>query len=285
MGRRRQGDPLPEETATPNAMERRRWNDPYWSTTWIAREPMTTTVTPELLARLALTDGERVLDVGSGAGSTTIAAARAVAPNGSVIGADISAPLVGVATEAAARDGVDNVRFAVADVQTDPITGGPFDVAMSQFGVMFFEDPVVAFANVRSAVVPGGRLGFACWQPVERNPWFLASALASLLPPAPAPEPGRHPTGPFAFGDPAEVTSILTAAGWSSVEVEPVNAEADVERSAIVSDDQAAFLGVPESRLDEAREVTERMLDGFRVVGGRYRVPLAFFVVTAAAPT
>jgi SAM-dependent methyltransferase len=271
------------DATKPNAMERRRWNDAYWTATWPAREALTGSVTAGLLERLGLRDGERVLDVGSGAGTTTIAVARAVAPSGSVVGADLSAPLVDLATHAATRERVDNVRFVVVDVQTDPLPGGPFTVAMSQFGVMFFEEPVTALANVRAHVDGDGRLAFACWQPAAKNPWYLGHALAGLLPAPAPPAPCAHATGPFAFGDPTDVEGLLAAAGWGSIEVEGVETSTVVAREVIAEDGQAAFLGVPASRLGEASAAIDRHLAGFDVVDGRFRVPIAYFYVTASA--
>jgi len=270
------------ETSTPNAFERWRWNDAYWTSTWPTREALTGSATMSLLERLALRDGERVLDVGSGAGTTTIEAARSVAPSGEVVGADISAPLVALAQRSALRAGAENVRFVLADVQTERVDGGPFDVVMSQFGVMFFEDPVAAFASLRAQVADGGRLGFACWQAAEKNPWFLGHALAGLVPGRET-APGAHVTGPFALSDPDEVAALLGATGWGPASIEAVEATATVPREAIADEGQPAFLGVPTDRLGEARDAVERLLEGFEVVDGNYRVPIAYFVVSAAA--
>lgn len=270
------------ESGTTNAFERWRWNDEYWTSTWPAREALTGSASASLLARLALRDGERVLDVGSGAGTTTIEAARSVAPSGEVVGADISAPLVAFAERSAARVGASNVHFVLADVQTERVDGGPFDVVMSQFGVMFFEDPVAAFASLRAQVAEGGRLGFACWQAAAQNPWFLGHALAGLVPNR-EPAPGTHATGPFALSDRTEVAALLGAAGWGTVSIEGVEATAAVPRAAIADEGQPAFLGVPADRLGEARDAVERLLGGFDVVDGGYRVPIAYLVVTASA--
>ena len=166
---------------------------------------------------LAPTAGERVLDVGCGGGKATIAAARVVGPAGRVIGADISVPLTELAAQRAAEAGVDNVSFQAADVQQETVEGGPFDAAMSQFGVMFFDEPATAFANIRAQLAPGGRIAFSCWQPIERNPWFFGAALAGLAPPPPPPEPGKSPTGPFALGDAERTQGILESAGFANV--------------------------------------------------------------------
>src|SRR5579875_1572479 len=120
-----------------NDAERRLWNDPTWSAAWLRREALTGLATPLLLEQLGLGLGERVLDVGCGAGASTLAAAALVGPTGEVLGADISVPLIAHATRRAAAAGVDAVRFVVADVQEEQLPGAPFDVAMSQFGVMY----------------------------------------------------------------------------------------------------------------------------------------------------
>ena len=272
------------EDSTPNAVERRRWNDAYWTSTWPVREQLTGSATPALLARLDPAPGERVLDIGSGAGTVAMAVARAVAPTGEVVGADVSEPLVELARRSASDAGVDNVRFVVVDVQLDRVDGAPFTAAMSQFGVMFFDDPVAAFANVRAHLEPGARFVFVCWQKADRNPWFAGHALRDLLPPPDPPAPGRHVAGPFALGPPGEAESLLEAAGWHEVTVEAISSRAVVSRKAIADDGQAAFMGVAAERLDEAREAMDAQLAPFELPDGRLDVPIAFYVVTAHAP-
>ena len=266
-----------------NVAERRRWNDPYWSSVWPRRESLTSSVTAALHERLALRDGDVALDVGSGAGAATLAAGRAVGPTGRVVGVDVSEPLVAHARDVAAAAGVENVTFVVGDVQVDALRGGPFSVAMSQFGVMFFERPAVAFANVRTHMARHGRLGFACWQPASENPWFLGNALRGLVAPPPPPPRGAHPTGPFALGDPADVRSLLARAGWSAVGVEARSGTATVARDAIADEGQPRFLGVAEDRLDEARAAVDAHLARFADPAGGYTVPIAYLVVTATA--
>ena len=139
-----------------NAAEQQRWNDSRWAELWPKRERLTNAVTPVLLEALTLRPGDRVLDIGSGAGAAALRAAEIVGSDGTVIGADISAPLVELAERRARGAGVGNASFQVADMQTVRVNGGPFTVAMSQFGVMFFDEPTVAFANIRAHLVAGG---------------------------------------------------------------------------------------------------------------------------------
>jgi SAM-dependent methyltransferase len=176
-----------------------------------------------VIDRLAPAPGERVLDVGCGAGQTVLQLAERVGSEGSVVGLDISAPMLARARERVSEAGLSRVELVLGDAATQRFER-PFDVLFSRFGVMFFEDPVAAFANLRAALRPGGRLGFACWQAPERNPWVAlpldaarkiapGQALPALL------EPERP--GPFFFSDPAFVERILSRAGFIEIAVEP----------------------------------------------------------------
>jgi SAM-dependent methyltransferase len=162
-----------------------------------------------------LTPGTAVLDVGCGCGDTTIEIARRVAP-GDVLGIDISAPMLTRAAQQAQVAGV-AARFELADAQTYTFEPARFDVLFSRFGVMFFVDPGTAFTNLRAALRPGGRLGFACWQALPDNPWMavpmMAAAQHVTLPQPPAP----GAPGPFAFADPDRVRAILEGAGFRDV--------------------------------------------------------------------
>jgi SAM-dependent methyltransferase len=230
---------------------------------------------------LQLGEGERVLDIGSGGGTATLAAGRQVGSRGSVVGADISAPLVALARQRAADKRTTNVSFSVADVQRDTLAGGPFDAALSQFGVMFFDQPVVAFANIRRHLVPGGRLAFACWQAIEQNPWFVGPALAAYVPPPAPPAPGRSPTGPFSLSDPERVDAILAGAGWTGTGRTAYELIAKVDSDAIVDDGQLTFLGVRPDRFDQARRAVDEQLDQLRADDGRINAPLSVQIFTA----
>jgi SAM-dependent methyltransferase len=267
--------------AAANERERSRWNDAYWTSIWPQREALTDTVTADLLAHLAAKPGERVLDIGSGGGKAALAVGRQVGPTGRVTGIDISEALVGLATRRATEAQCPQVQFVEADAQEDSLPGAPFSAAMSQFGVMFFDEPVKAFANIGRHLEPEGRLAFACWQSMDRNPWGLAHAIGPYAPPPPALAPGKSPTGPYALGNAERTTDMLHAAGWGDVHVASYERIVAVDRIAIFHDGQLAFNGVAEADLPAAREAVDRLLASFVRPDGRLDIPVAFFVVTA----
>ena len=164
--------------------------------------------------------GERALDIGCGCGSTSLALADCVGAGGSVLGVDISAPMLGRAAERAAEAGVAQVAFENADAQTHAFEPASRDLVYSRFGVMFFADPTRAFANLRTALRPGGRISFVCWRGVPENGWVVVplGALTKVLDPPPPPEPGAP--GPFSFADPDRVREILNGAGFEAIDID-----------------------------------------------------------------
>jgi ubiquinone/menaquinone biosynthesis C-methylase UbiE len=162
--------------------------------------------------------GDRVLDVGCGAGQTTREAARAAAP-GDVLGIDLSQPALERARELTAAQRLDNVTYEHGDAQVHRFAPERFDVAISRFGVMFFADPVAAFANVAHALAPGARLAAMVWQPREENPW--AAAIDDALGRAAPPAGEEH----FSLGDPATTRAILERAGFHDVRFDAVDAD------------------------------------------------------------
>jgi SAM-dependent methyltransferase len=166
--------------------------------------------------------GAQVLDVGCGCGHTARAAARRVAP-GKVVGVDLSGPMLDQARRAAAEEGIGNVRFEQADAQAHAFEPQVFDAAISRFGVMFFADPVTAFANIGGALRDDGRLAFVCWRGFLENEWISVPA-GAVVQHVPLPDLG-DPTapGPFAFADGERVAALLGAAGFADVAIEPVS--------------------------------------------------------------
>jgi SAM-dependent methyltransferase len=267
-----------------NELERRRWNDERWTAAWPKREAMTDAVTTFVLDAAAPQPGERVLDVGCGGGNLTLAAAAAVGVQGAVVGADLSESLSALARRRAGEAQASNVTICLADMQAEMVDGGPFDVAVSQFGVMFFDAPAAAFANIRAHLRPGGRIAFACWQSMERNPWFVAPAIAEFVPPPPAPAPGKSPTGPFTLSDVERTTAILDAAGFVEIRQAAHEVEVEVPRDALVDEAQLVFMGVSDERLADAQAAVDDYMQRFALSPALLRLPLAFAVFAAANP-
>ncbi len=235
-----------------NQAQRDQWNAEHQVGTWPRRERITLAVTGPLLKALSLSPGEKVLDVGCGGGLAALDAARAVAPAGSVTGFDISLPLVGLASQRAAEAKADNVSFIAGDAQTDAIPGAPFDAVMSQFGVMFFADPVAAFSNIRKHLRPGGRITFACWQPAAKNTWYPGAVLALFQnPPLPTAH-GGPPPGPFAFADPAYAERVLLGAGFEQVACEALSIEVAIAEDSIIDRQTVDNLRLDADRTEEA---------------------------------
>jgi SAM-dependent methyltransferase len=172
-------------------------------------------------AALGVQPGDRVLDIGCGTGTTTLALAAAAEPGGAAIGVDISALLLGVARERAA--GRPNVSFVEGDAQTHPFDPDSFDRAFSRFGVMFFGDPVAAFANIHGALRPGGGIAFVCWQSAADNEW-MSVAISAVRGWVDIPSTPDTAPGPFALSDRGRLDRILTGAGFDEITVEDVRA-------------------------------------------------------------
>jgi SAM-dependent methyltransferase len=246
-------------------------------------------VTAALLARAGIGAGASVLDIGCGAGETTLALADAVGPGGHVVGADISPLLLDRARERAGARA--NVAFIEADAQTHRFDGA-FDLLFSRFGVMFFADPTAAFRNLAAALRTGGRLLFACWRPVAENPWTTVpmTALRPILP-APAAPPDPLAPGPFAFADPARVEGILAAAGFTGIAAEAFDFPMLMGQGDDPLADAVRFLGKlgPAAAAlreagPEAREAAKPLLAAAlapHVAGGRVSLPGAIWLVSA----
>lgn len=173
-----------------------------------------------VIAAANLSAGERVLDVGCGAGVLSFMALDKVGARGAVTGVDVSAPLLALARERAETRG-QLARFEDCDASSFQMETKA-DVLMSRFGVMFFDEPAAAFANLRGNIVPTGRLAFACWQPMMKNDWVRVPLEVGITHLNEAPEmPPPGTPGPFAFADPAHVEKLLSDAGWQNVSLTP----------------------------------------------------------------
>ncbi|MFE3776213.1 class I SAM-dependent methyltransferase [Streptomyces sp. NPDC059122] len=282
----------PALPATPNAEQARAWNG-YEGAHWAAHQDRWDAVNDgfnePLLTAAAIGRADRVLDIGCGAGATTRLAARRAA-EGHAQGLDLSAPMLARARASAAREGLANTAFAQGDAQVHAFPAGGFDIAISRYGVMFFADPVAAFANIGRALRPGGRLAFVCGAPADRSEWF--QALAALRPHLSLDgfgAPGAP--GMFSLADPDRVQEVLSAAGFGETTVTPVTADGVWGRDAA---DASAFLlgsgpgrhllegAAPDTR-ERARTALVEALRPYED-GGTVRLRGAAWLVTAVRP-
>ena len=156
-----------------NAAQIQDWNAAVGRTWTQFQEQLERQLDPlgrEALRALAPMPGEHILDIGCGCGATTLDLAVRVGPVGSVVGVDISVPMLDVARRRPRPADAGAAEFLQLDAQYDPL-GSVFDAAFSRFGVMFFSDPVAAFKNILTSLKHGGRLAFVCWRRLEENPW------------------------------------------------------------------------------------------------------------------
>jgi ubiquinone/menaquinone biosynthesis C-methylase UbiE len=164
----------------------------------------------------------RLLDVGCGTGSTTLAVARLLGESGRCIGIDISDPMIAAARLRAEREGIP-ASFIRADAEIHAFEPASFDMIISRFGVMFFDDSVRAFANLRRAAANHANIRVIAWRSAEENPFMTTAerAAAPLLPNLPVRRPGAP--GQFAFEDPRRVQTILEESGWAEIDIQPVD--------------------------------------------------------------
>ncbi len=263
------------------------WNDAAGKTWAEFRDALDRQVGPlgaRVIEVLAPAAGERVLDIGCGCGQTTLELAKRVGPSGAVLGVDISQPMLAVARARAA--GVAQASFLEADAQTHPFEAGAYDAIHSRFGVMFFQDPVAAFANLRRALKPGGRLGFLCWRAPAENPIMVLPMLAAAphLPPPVPPIPGAP--GPFAFADADRVRGILAGAGFQDISLEPQDMAAG-GNSLEAALDLALRVGPLGAQLRERPEARAAVIADVRAAlashleDGRVFLPSATWIVSA----
>jgi SAM-dependent methyltransferase len=242
-----------------------------------------------VLAAASVEPGERVLDVGCGCGDISLAAAAAVTGAGAVVGVDLSPAMLGVARKRAAGAGLIQASFVQADAATFG-TDNVVDVTLSRFGVMFFEDPTCAFANIRASMRPGARLVFVCWQQLFDNDWMVVpgAAVAELLP-LPSGVDLDGP-GPFAFADAERTGGMLSAAAFRDAGADAVSAKVWMGKDATDAVEflssgglaRAVFEGAEPAVVAQATERVREVLAGYETADG-VLLDGAAWVVTATA--
>ncbi|MCS5637836.1 MAG: methyltransferase domain-containing protein [Myxococcota bacterium] len=273
----------------PNAQQAQYWNEvagPKWVALDQAINSQIEPIGIEAMERLGVQPGDSVLDVGCGCGHTTHELGRRVGDAGRALGMDLSAPMLELARGA----GVKNVEFRAADVQSEDLGEDLYDGIFSRFGVMFFADSGAAFANLRRALRPGGRMVFVCWQEIGKNPWMAVpgAAVAPLVEMPPRPSP--HAPGPFAFADAERVRGLLTSAGFSKAEYEGLERSLTIGRG--MSRDElvnfslqmgpagAAMREADESLRGQLRAAVDEAIEPY-LAGGGLEMESATWIFTA----
>jgi SAM-dependent methyltransferase len=277
-----------------NADQAAYWNGPggrHWTERQEMQDGVLAPVSEVLLGRAAIAVGERVVDIGCGCGATSLEAAKAVGPGGEVLGVDVSTPMLARARERTPQGAP--VAFIEADATVYPFAPGRADLLLSRFGVMFFAEPALSFANTRKALRPGGRLAFACWREPRLNPWLMLPLQEAYKYAPRLPELGPEDPGPFSFASEERVRRVLGGAGFSSIAMHPADLFLDV---AVGRGLDAAVKGAleigPASRAleDQLPKVRDAAADSIRAALAPYQkgqsVPLAaaIWIVAATNP-
>jgi ubiquinone/menaquinone biosynthesis C-methylase UbiE len=244
--------------------------------TWAERQQQTDGIVVAFgeaaLQTAAAQAGERVIDIGCGCGDTSIDLARRVGAQGMVLGVDVSEPMLDVARARAALEPTANLSFRCADASEADLPTG-IDLLYSRFGVMFFADPSLAFGHLRTSLRPGGRSVFVCWRTPRDNAWTMTplAAARKAMGVTPAPSDPYAP-GPFAFADDERIRSVLSDAGFGSIQLQRFDAAVELGPTPQVAAENAVQIG-PTARF--VREVGVEHRDVIRRAVESALIPVA----------
>ncbi len=278
---------------TDNRDQQEFWTDiagPKWAEHQRAMDALMQPILDGVISRAELKPGAQVLDIGCGTGASVIAAADQVEASGHVLGADISSRLLDVA-RLRTKD-LSNITLVDADAASHPFDEARFDNLISRFGVMFFSDPVAAFANMAKGLKPGARLVFAAWGDIRENPFFTYAAQAARDVLGPIPKSDPDAPGPFAFRDPDRVSGILSDAGFSNLDIDVEDLHLRPSGPLTKFAEQLCDIGPAESALkhfeanaQQRADVEARLAEVFAPfeTDGHLRVPARINFVSATA--
>lgn len=260
----------------------------HWTDRQAVQDILLAPISDILIASAGPKAGSRVIDIGCGCGATSIALSERVAPDGFVLGVDISAPML-----ARARQRVPNglpLDFVLADATVYPFDPESFDLLVSRFGVMFFAEPAVSFANLRKALRRSGQVTFACWREPKQNPWMMVPLQAVYKHVPKLPQVGPEEPGPFSFASEERVHRILSEAGFTGIAMQPHDLSLDiaigrgldaaVQGALEIGPASRALQDQPEDVRKAARASIREALATF-VRGESVMLPAAIWIVTA----
>jgi ubiquinone/menaquinone biosynthesis C-methylase UbiE len=284
-----------QQTDSANAREVQYWNSAQtraWADEYDVIDRLFAGLTRVALDHAAPKLGERVIDIGCGSGTTVLELAARVGPTGYVLGADVSKPSVEKARERIAAAGVQQAEITLCDVSTHTFPANSFDLVFSRFGVMFFADPVAAFANIHKAMKSDGRLAVAVFRTPQENKWATAAlaAVRHLLPPITP--PGPEDPGQFSWADAARVHRILETAGFQDISLTPHDPEMPLagrggaaEAASFMSRVGPVVRAMSDASEQRRKEVRAALEAFFKIHDGPKGIvlPGAIWVVTARA--